>query len=480
MPGRSPRFDARSMRYLLIGAGLCWSIAFAVMALPCQLELYGDGAMFSYAVAVQDVWAFHWHNISGRSSVFLLSLLPAETVVGITGSPWAGIITYGLLFYVYPLIGLLLTYMADRSHGRLFFVYACCSTALLCPLVFGFPTEMWLAHAIFWPALTLSHYAKQSIGGIVVVFAVQLVLAFTHEGALVLLFAILVTLVPRGLLSASFLRSLIGLIVILLLAAASKVALPPDDYYAGVLLRAALHFFDLEIFKVEVVLLLLAALTAYGVLFVAMSILSPERAWTCSLGLMLVSLSVYWLQFDHSVHASSRYYLRTALVLLIPILGAMAALSAMAGDGIVFRPLAGLQHRLTSPSSQMLSVLAAAFAIVTSIHAVETWKFLAAWTDYRAAVTALATGQDSDPALGDPRFVSSARISPSLDTLSWFSTIPYLSVILANFSPNRLVIDPAGNYFWLSCATATQNSDAERSVPVQARDLIRIYSCLHR
>jgi hypothetical protein len=158
----------------------------------------------------------------------------------------------------------------------------------------------------------------------------------------------------------------------------------------------------------------------------------------------------------------------------------MAALSAMAGDGIVFRPLAGLQHRLTSPSNQMLSVLAAAFAIVTSIHAVETWKFLAAWTDYRAAVTTLATGQDSDPALGDPRFVSSARISPSLDTLSWFSTIPYLSVILANFSPNRLVIDPAGNYFWLSCATATQNSDAERSVPVQARDLIRIYSCLHR
>ncbi len=47
-----------------------------------ELELYGDGAMFSYAVAVQDVWAFHWHNISGRSSVFLLSLLPAEIVVG--------------------------------------------------------------------------------------------------------------------------------------------------------------------------------------------------------------------------------------------------------------------------------------------------------------------------------------------------------------------------------------------------------------
>ena len=480
MSGPSPRFDARSLRLLVIGAGLFWSIAFAVIALPCQLELYGDGAMFSYAVAVQDVWAFHWHNISGRSSVFLLSLWPAETVVGMTGNPWAGIITYGLLFYTYPLIGLLLTYLADRSHGRLFFVYACCSTALLCPLVFGFPTEMWLAHAIFWPALTLSHYAKRSIGGTVAVFAAQLLLAFTHEGALVLLFAILATLAPRGLRSASFLRSLVVLIVILLLAAASKVALPPDDYYAGVLLRAALHFFDPEIFEVEVVLLLLAALTAYGVIFVVISTLSPDRAWIYSLGLILVSLCVYWLQFDHSVHASSRYYLRTALVLLIPILGATAALSAMAGDKVVFPPLAGLQHVLISPSRQTLRALAAAFVIVTSIHAVETWKFVASWTNYRAAITALATGQDSDPALGDPRFVSSARISSGLDALSWFSTIPYLSVLLANFSPNRLVIDPAGNYFWLSCATATQNSDAGRSVPAQARDLVRIYSCLHR
>ena len=43
--------------------------------------------MFSYAVAVQDVWAFHWHNISGRMSVFFLSLLPAEIYVGLSGNP---------------------------------------------------------------------------------------------------------------------------------------------------------------------------------------------------------------------------------------------------------------------------------------------------------------------------------------------------------------------------------------------------------
>lgn len=480
MSGSALRFDVRTLRLLIVGSGLCWSVAFVAIALPYQLELYGDGAMFSYAVAVQDVWAFHWHNISGRSSVFLLSLLPAEIMVGVTGRPWVGIITYGLLFYISPLIGLILTYVADRSHGRFIFFYACCSTALLCPLVFGFPTEVWLAHAIFWPTLAVSHYAKRTIAGIILVIVTQLALAFTHEGALILLLVIVATLAPRGLRNPLFLRALVGLILSLILATASKFVLPPDDYYAGVLLRAALHFFDLEIFKVQVVLLLLTTLTAYGVIFATISKFSPERACIYSLGIALLLLSVYWLHFDHSVHASSRYYLRTALVLVIPIFAAMAALSAMAGDGLILHPIARLQHGLISPGRQSLCIFATTFAVVTSIQAFETGKFVIAWTDYRAAVAALATGHESDPELGDPRFVSSNRISPSLAPLSWFSTTPYLSVILGNFLPNRLVVDPAGNYFWLSCAIATQNGYADRAVSPKSRELIRIYSCLHR
>jgi hypothetical protein len=114
------------------------------------------------------------------------------------------------------------------------------------------------------------------------------------------------------------------------------------------------------------------------------------------------------------------------------------------------------------------------------VHLVETIKFVTAWTSYRTAVAALATSRESDPALGDPRFVSSQRIPADLNRLSWFSTTPYLSVIVANFMPNRLVIDPAGNYFWLSCATATANVKAISATPAEGRDLVRIYSCLHR
>src|SRR3954447_21440880 len=156
------RSDPETLPALVIGTALCWSVAFGVIALMYELELYADGAMFSYAVAVQDVWAFHWHNISGRTAVFLLTLWPAETYVGLTGNARGGIVIYGLLFYLAALAGLIATLAADRSDGRIIFVYGCGSTALLCPLVFGFPTEMWLAHAIFWPALAVSHYARRT------------------------------------------------------------------------------------------------------------------------------------------------------------------------------------------------------------------------------------------------------------------------------------------------------------------------------
>ena len=124
--------------------------------------------------------------------------------------------------------------------------------------------------------------------------------------------------------------------------------------------------------------------------------------------------------------------------------------------------------------------IAGAFLLVMLVHAVETAKFVTVWAKYKAAVAALATGAASDPALGDPHFVSSDRIGSDLNRLSWFSTTPFLSVIVAKFAPARLVVDPAANYFWLSCETATANLKADRAVPAESRRLVRIHACLHR
>jgi hypothetical protein len=115
------------------------------------------------------------------------------------------------------------------------------------------------------------------------------------------------------------------------------------------------------------------------------------------------------------------------------------------------------------------------------VHAVETEKFVVAWTAYEAAIARLVTGRASDPVLGDPRFVSSNRIAPGLRALAWSSTTQYLSVLMApNLKPKQIVVDPTASYFWLSCETAIENLQPRRALPAESRELVRVYSCLHR
>ncbi len=478
---RSSAREERILRNLAVAAGLGWSLAFVIVALVYELQLYADGAIFSYAVAAQDVWAFHWHNIANRASVFFLSLWPAETLVGLTGSPTAGIVTYGFLFYVAPLLGLVGTLAADRSRGRIFFAYACASTALLCPLIFGFPTEMWMAHALFWPALALAQSAGRSILAAVILSITMTALVLTHAGGVVLAFVVVVTLALHGFRHPLFLRGAVALCVATALWVIVKLIYPPDDYFADVLVRAGLHFFDPAIFQVNLVVVLIVVLAGYSLLFLALSRIMPtETALLAALAVSAIALLIYWLQFDQWIHASNRYYLRTTLVVITPVFGVLSAVYAMQADAAPIACPQLLQIAKFLAGVTVIRACTGAIILCAAIHGVQTAKFVTVWTVYKAAVRALALGGASDPALGDPRFVSSQRISPELNQLSWFSTVEYLSIIVSDFKPVRIVVDPAGNYFWLSCETATENAKAKRSVPMPARDLVRIYSCLHR
>src|SRR5262249_16295593 len=124
---------------------------------------------------------------------------------------------------------------------------------------------------------------------------------------------------------------------------------------------------------------------------------------------------------------------------------------------------------------------AGAIVILTLVHAVETVKFVDGWVKYEAAMRALAVGTASDGALGDPRFVSSDRIAADVNRLSWLTTTPFLSVLVApGRLPSRLGVDPGAGYFWLTCALATANEKADLPIPVASRTLIRIHACLHR
>jgi hypothetical protein len=472
----------RWLRALAIGAGLCSAILFLVVGVRYQLEMYGDGAIFSYSVAVEDAWAFHSHNIPGRLFTYIYSLAPAEAYVHLTGDAGGGISLYGSLFFGAQLLGLIAAFVADRSKGHIIATYACGSTACLCPLVFGFPTETWMAHALFWPTLALCHYTPRGIRGTVTLFFALLMLVFTYEGAVAFAFAIVATLLLRGIWNDAFIRAASALLAVLLIWVSVKATVHPDDYFAAVLARAAWHVFDPSLLTDDLILLLVGALVSYGIVFYALQRLRLASP-LYSVLIVTLALVAHWVWFDHALHAENRYYLRTALLITIPMLGSLSAAYASRADGDLIVGIPQLPRLLSVLANDGAVRLATgALALVMLIHTVETAKFVTAWTHYKAAVRALATGIASDPALGDPHFVSSRRIGADLNRLSWFSTTQFLSVLVApDFTPARLLIDPRReNYFWLTCKVATANENADRAVPIESRRLVRLHACLHR
>jgi hypothetical protein len=470
------------LRQCVVAVGITWAVLFVLIGLKYELQLFADGAMFSYSVAVQDAWAFHWHNISGRVFVYLIAEAPAELYGALTADPKGGIELYGLLFFSTQLLGLAGTWVADRSPGRVFFAYACASTACLCPLVFGFPTEMWVAHALFWPTLAVCHHARATFVRVMLVFVLLLALMLTHGAAVILAGAILLSLWLRGTRDAAYKRAAGAFLLAISIWVVVKLALPPDNYDGPMMHRAALHFFDETIFTRYMVALLVCALTAYAAVFVALLRFNPPKAHIYAAAVIAAALSAYWLWFDGSLHGNDRYPMRTIVFIATAAFGAAAAVHAVAVEGRL-NPLWPFLPRLMDgiADDAVARAIVGAFMVVTLVHAVETTRFVRAWVDYKGAVQAVAMGTASDPVLGDARFISSDRIRPDLNRLAWFSTTQFLSVLVApKFRPARLVVDPMATYFWLSCKTARANEMAERAIPVESRQLVRVHACLHR
>src|SRR5215510_12132721 len=475
------RSDAQLLQYLVVIGGLSWSVLFIVVGLYWDLEMFGDGSIFSYSVAVADGWRMHWHNIACRLFVHLFCHLPAETYVRLTADPRGGILIYGFLFFGAQLFGLIATFALDRSKRRILFSYACASTALLCPLVFGFPTEMWMAHALFWPTLAIVHYGRGPLAG-PGAFLTLLALILSHEGALIFAMAILATLGLRTPHDNAWRRSVAAAAAALAIWIAIRLELPPDAYIADVLAKAALNFIDLSSLALDPMRLLLLALAGYLIALVLLRRAHVQRAHLHAALAVGVVLILHLFSSDAPVTGENRYYLRTALLTFTPMLGALAAANAMAGEErlrLAIRRLPGLLRLSHRPASIRFAIGAVLVALL--VNAVQTERFVAAWIHYEEAVRSLATGTTSDPDLGDPHFVSANRIPPRLNGLVWASTTHFLSILVAPaFAPARLVVDPDTTYFWLPCRTAAANSVGRRAVPLVTRQLLRKYACLHR
>ena len=110
--------DMRVLRVLVVGAGVLAAALFVGVGLAFDLQTFGDGSIFSYAVATREVWAFHWHNIATRAATYALTLAPGELAVALTGAPSSGVLVYGLCLFAAPAVSLAATYALDRAKGR--------------------------------------------------------------------------------------------------------------------------------------------------------------------------------------------------------------------------------------------------------------------------------------------------------------------------------------------------------------------------
>jgi len=306
-------------------------------------------------------------------------------------------------------------------------------------------------------------------------------LVFTHEGAVVFAVAIMATLLLRGLQDFAFRRAAAALLGVMATWALVKTSLRPDANFSSILVSVALNSIDINNFTCGLFKLLAVALAVYGGAYLVLRRLMSANAHAAAATLVTIALCAYWLWFDHTLHADNRYYLRTALLVGTPMLGAFATFRALDADRRLNFPLPFLPQIKALMARDLGGPAAGALCLVLLVHVVETSKFITAWTRYKSAVLSLAMGAEANPALGDARFVSATRIASELDRLSWPSTTPYLSVLVAPaLAPRRLVVDPRANYFWTSCETAAANALAERAVPADSRQLIRTYACLRR
>lgn len=449
----------------LIALASAWCLVFPVLGLATTLFAFADGGLFAYAAAAGEGWELHWRNIPGRIAAFAAAGLPGALAARAAADPSVGLAVYGACWLLAPALGLAATAAADRSGGRVFTLWAAASTALALPLVYGFPTELWIAHAAFWPALALLN-APGGPARTAAAAVATAILVLSHEGGAVWAVVAVGALAfgPAGALR----RGAACLAAALVAWAALKLAAPPTPYVSDVLTRNALGLLNPLNLAIPMALEIGAALAAFAAGFLAGG--RGGARWLRGLVAALAALALWRALAGDGLHAADRYAARTILLGLVPLGGLAAALHAGGAAGRF-----GVAARRRAAEAALGAALA-----VSAAHALETARFAAAWSAYAAEMRALATGGESDPALGDPAFVSAARLADH-GRIGWHSTTPFLSAVLApGAAPARLVVDPDAGYFWFGCETAEAHRDAPGPVGAPTRALVARYTCLHQ
>ena len=194
---------------------LVFNAAFATVYVATDLNLFYDGSFFSLTIAVGRPWNLLWCNFPGRfAASYLLTAFPAQLYGDATGSASAAVRLYAILYICWPTIGIAATRLLDRTDDKHFSAY-CNVASVTTPLfTFGFPTEVWITCALFWPTLCCCACTKHFSAPCWMFFLLLPLFGFTHEVSIVFfpLFFMVTAIFNHGVRRAFMLTAIVAVL----------------------------------------------------------------------------------------------------------------------------------------------------------------------------------------------------------------------------------------------------------------------------
>jgi hypothetical protein len=453
----------RTLLSLAVLLGLAVAFGLCIAAWVTGLMLYADGALFSFVIGIDDAWALVWHIMPARVAVYLLTVLPAETAHEWGLSAGAAMGLYQALFLGFPFLGLAACRALLPPGSRWLLLFPALSILALAVSALGYPSETLMTLTGFWPALFGYRFASGRAGSALVTPLFTAIFLFSHPGMVFALPLLPLAAALRFRESREHavrreLTLLGGLGVALAGLWAWRFHREMSD--PGIQ-QSGRHMWSLSGLQ-EVVGLQPAILVVllYILLWAALG-WRRERIWIrlAVPGFPAIAL-LFALLHTETVTPESHYYIRTALVLMLPILGALA-----------------LRHGRTAPNGSIALAMTAALATTQLLH---NLSFLHSWIEYRDRVAAIVV---AGPARIAPiSEVLAARAEPARRSLAWSWGEPYLSLTLPGLPHyDAIVADPAPTSFSpFRCGQMDQIAARADWVPAETLAVLKAYVCARR
>jgi hypothetical protein len=426
------------------------------------LMLYADGALFSFIIGVGDAWGLVWHIMPARIAVYLLTVLPAETAHRSGLSALAAMRLYQALFIGFPFVGLAASGALLPRGSRWLLLFPTLSILALAISALGYPSETLLTLSGFWPALFGFRYADGRVRSAGLTLGFTAIFLFSHPG---MIFAL--PLLPLAALSRwrergdpPVRRMMLwqsGAALLLLLAWSWRFSIEMRD--PGII-ASGQHMWSLDGLRDVIALQpAIAIILSYLVLWAGLGWCRDRRGLWAAAVFPVIALLFAQLHTE-TVTPESHYYIRTALVFILPMLGGLA-----------------LWRGRLAPRGITTLAMIGALATTQIVH---NLSFIHAWIDYRDSIAA-------NVAVGPARVIPLAQImagraEPNAASIAWSWGQPYLSLTLPDLPRYAAIVaDPAPtSYSPFHCSQMDRLAAQADWVPSETLAVLKDYVCTRR